>query len=437
MRHGIIGLLLFFSSIIYAQSIYFPPLTGTVWEKTDPSALGWCPDRILEMEQFLESRGTKSYLILKDGRIVLEKYFGTFTRDSLWYWASAGKTMTALVVGIAQSEGLLSLEDSSSKFLGKGWASLPEAQEKAITIKHQLTMTTGLDDGVADKDCTLPACLSFKATPGQRWAYHNAPYTLLDKVVEAATGKSYNQYFQEKIRNKIGMNGLWVRVGYNNVYVSNARSMARFGLLLLNKGKWGQNPIVSDTTWFAKQTTTSQNLNLSYGYLTWLNGKSSYMLPETQLILPGSMVVNAPDDMFAALGKNDQKIYVVPSQGLVVVRMGNDGGLPAGANSFDNLFWEKINALKCQSSTIDEVGVTSAIYPNPLPKGRQPAFSALWASMKQVEVISSAGDVLFSGSPEEVLYMVSEGTLPSGVYYFKGIDASFRVHSARWVYQAE
>jgi CubicO group peptidase (beta-lactamase class C family) len=233
------------------------------------------------------------------------------------------------------------------------------------------------------------------------------------------------------------MNGLWVRVGYNNVYVSNARSMARFGLLLLNKGKWGQNPIVSDTTWFAKQTTTSQNLNLSYGYLTWLNGKSSYMLPETQLILPGSMVVNAPDDMFAALGKNDQKIYVVPSQGIVVVRMGEDGGLPAGPNSFDNLFWEKINALKCQSSTIDEVGVTSAIYPNPLPKGRQPAFSALWASMKQVEVISSAGDVLFSGSPEEVLYMVSEGTLPSGVYYFKGIDASFRVHSARWVYQAE
>jgi CubicO group peptidase (beta-lactamase class C family) len=437
MRQLIIGALLFFSSVINTQSIYFPPLTGTVWEKTDPASLSWCPDRILEMEQFLESRGTKSYLILKDGRIALEKYFGTFTRDSLWYWASAGKTMTALVVGIAQSEGLLSINDSSSDYLGKGWTNLPEAQERAITIKHQLTMTTGLDDNVADKDCTLPSCLTFKAAPGQRWAYHNAPYTLLDKVVETATGKSYNQYFQEKIRNKIGMNGLWVRAGYNNVYVSNARSMARFGLLLLNKGKWGQNPTISDTTWFAKQTSTSQNLNLSYGYLTWLNGKASYMLPETQLVIPGSMVANAPDDMFAALGKNDQKIYIVPSQGLVVVRMGNDGGLPAGANSFDNLFWEKINALKCQSSTKDEVGVTSAIYPNPLPKGRQPAFSSLWASMKKVMLVGTAGEVLFSGSPEEVLHMVSEGTLPSGVYHFKGIDAAFRVHTARWVYLAE
>jgi CubicO group peptidase (beta-lactamase class C family) len=122
--------------------------------------------------------------------------------------------------------------------------------------------------------------------------------------------------------------------------------MARFGLLMLNKGKWDQTTIISDTNYFKAQTNSSQNLNPSYGYLTWLNGKSSYMLPTTQFLFSGMLVPNAPADMYCALGKNDQKIYVVPSQKLVVIRMGETANQSMLAlSSFDNELWGRLKLI--------------------------------------------------------------------------------------------
>jgi CubicO group peptidase (beta-lactamase class C family) len=330
------------------STLYFPPITGSDWQTTPPASLGWNETQLNEVYTYLQQKGTKAFIILKNGKMVAERYFGTFTADSNWYWASAGKTMTAMLVGIAQKEGLLNINTRTSQYLGTGWTSLPQAKEDLITVRHQLTMTTGLDDVVTpDNDCTSPGCLVYKADAGARWAYHNAPYTLLDKVVENASGTSFNTYFQQKIRDKIGMNGTWFKgTGYNNVYYSNARSMARFGLLMLGKCKWDQTPVLNDSNYFNAQVNTSQNLNLSYGYLTWLNGKASYMLPGVQLVFPNMLTPNAPADMYAALGKNDQKIYVVPSQNLVVIRMGESAGnVQLALSSFDNELWGKLKTV--------------------------------------------------------------------------------------------
>ena len=107
-------------------------------------------------------------------------------------------------------------------------------------------------------------CLLMVCDAGTRWAYHNAAYTLLDKVLENATGSTFNQYYQNKLRDRIGMNGFWIKsVNSNNVLYSNARSMARFGLLLLNKGKWSTTAILGDENYFNSMVSTSQNLNLS------------------------------------------------------------------------------------------------------------------------------------------------------------------------------
>lgn len=325
------------------QQLYYPGTSG--WETVTPASLGWNESGLNEVYSFLQQKNTKAFIILKNGKIAAEKYFGTFTADSNWYWASAGKTMTAFLVGIAQEQGILNINNKTSQYLGTGWTSLPLSKENLITVKHQLSMTTGLDDGVPDVDCTLPACLQYKADAGSRWAYHNAPYTLLDKVVENASGLTYNQYFQQKIRDRIGMNGIWMKLGYNNVYFSTARSMARFGLLLLSKGKWNQTSILADTNYITTQTSSSQNINPSYGYLTWLNGKSSYMLPAVQFMFNGYLFPNAPADMYAALGRDDQKIYVVPSKGLVIIRMGESAGQTQLAlSSFDNELWGKLKA---------------------------------------------------------------------------------------------
>ena len=329
------------------NALYFPPVSGSEWQTIKPDSLGWNTAALNDLYSYLQSKNTKGFIILKNGKIAAEKYFGTFTADSNWYWASAGKTLTSFLTGIAQEDGLIDINKPTSAYIGEGWTSEPAAKEMLITVKNQLTMTTGLDDGVADPDCTLPSCLKYKADAGTRWAYHTGAYTLLDAVIEHASGMPYNNYFQQKIRDKIGMNGLWIKVpNSNNVYYSTLRSMARFGLLLLNKGKWNETTILSDTVYFNNQINTSQNLNLSYGYLTWLNGKSSYMVPGSQLMLQGYLIPNAPADMYAALGKNDQKIYVVPSQQLVIIRMGESaGGFSPALSGFDNELWERLKAV--------------------------------------------------------------------------------------------
>ena len=123
--------------------------------------------------------------------------------------------------------------------------------------------------------------------------------------------------------------------------------MARFGLMIYAQGKWGDTQIVSEN-FLNESTNTSQNINQAYGYLWWLNGKSSYHLPQTQFQFNGTLIPNAPTDMFAALGKNDQKIYVSPSKKLVIVRMGDvaNPDYPTFALSgFDNELWGRINAL--------------------------------------------------------------------------------------------
>jgi hypothetical protein len=120
-------------------------------------------------------------------------------------------------------------------------------------------------------------------------------------------------------------------------------------------------------------THSSQNLNKSYGYLWWLNGQESFMLPGVQLAFPFKLIPNAPDDMFAALGKNDQKIHIVPSKGWVVVRQGNDAGYTnTFGNSvpilFDNDMWSYLNKLDCAAVGTQELADLESlvsVYPNP------------------------------------------------------------------------
>ncbi len=334
-------------------TIYFPPTTSESWSTTSPESLGWSTADLDELYDFLQTNNTRAFIILKEGKIVVEQYWGNnnitntapFGQNTNWYWASAGKTITAFLVGLAQEQGHLSISDKTSDYLGQGWTSLAPEQEERITIRHQLTMTTGLDYTVPDIHCTDPECLQYKAVPGTQWFYHNAPYTLLEQVVSNAVGISYNQYTDNELEQKIGMSGQWIKSGFNNVYWSKARDMARFGLLILNEGTWREEVIMSDQAYYEDMVTTSQNLNPSYGYLWWLNGKSSVILPGLPNSFNFSVAPNAPDDLFAAMGKNGQFVDIVPSEKLVVVRMGeapDDSLVPI---QFHDELWEKLGIV--------------------------------------------------------------------------------------------
>jgi CubicO group peptidase (beta-lactamase class C family) len=367
MRNILFLLLLFFSSFASAQT-YFPPLTGNQWETKNPTDLGWCTDSIPALLDFVGENNTKAFLVLVDGRIVIENYYGTFNQDSFWYWASAGKSLMATIVGIAAQENILNINDASSLYLNTYWTNCDSVSESKIKIVHQLSMNSGIDDGVPDVDCTDPSCLNCLAAPGTRWAYHNAVYTLLEEVVANASNQSLNQYINSKIKTKTGMTGLYIKQGYNNVYFSTARSMARFGLLALNNFVWNTDTVLKDGSFKTQMSNSSQNLNPAYGYLWWLNGKDKFMLPGLQIVFNGMLAPDAPADMFSAMGKNGQIINVVPSKKMLVIRMGNK---PSDQNElpmiFNNEIWKRLNTIMCTATAsghqTKEKNIT--IYPNP------------------------------------------------------------------------
>jgi CubicO group peptidase (beta-lactamase class C family) len=363
----LLAIFIVFSLISKAQ-LYFPPTTGNSWDTISPTSLGWCQDKIDTLLNFLDTKNTKAFIVLKDGKIVIEHYFDTFTVDSLWYWASAGKSLTSFLVGMAQQDGFLNLSDSTSQYLGSGWTICPPVKEGMITVLDQLRMTSGLNDLVPDNYCTDDTCLEYLADAGTRWAYHNAPYTLLDGVIENSTGQALNLYLLNKVKIPTGMTGNYYPSGYNSLFISVPRSMARFGLLMLNNGNWDGNQIMTDTAYYNAMINTSQNLNPSYGYLWWLNGKPSYLVPGLQIPFPGPLMPHAPLDMYSALGKNGQFINIVPSQNLVLVRMGDAPGVGEVPFLFNDSIWERMQDVMCGTTNINSTSekfILSKIYPNP------------------------------------------------------------------------
>jgi CubicO group peptidase (beta-lactamase class C family) len=399
-----------------SQDLYFPPISSAAtWDTISPSSLGWCLNKVDNLYDYLEQTDTKGFIVLKDGKIVLEKYFGTFTKDSLWYWASAGKTITSFLVGKAQEENYLSITDTSSKYLGVGWTNCTSAQEDKIKIRNQLTMTSGLEDGVPNNHCTLDTCLNYLANAGTRWAYHNAPYTLLESVITKATGNPINAYTQTKLKTKTGMTGAWAYVDYDNVFFSKARSMARFGLLMQNNCVWNNDTLLYDSTYINQMINTSQTHNLSYGYLWWLNGKSSHMLPTSQIVFPGSYAPAAPSDMFAGLGKNGQILSVSKSLGLVVVRMGNQVTGAEVPTQLCNSIWEKLNAVMCNSTSINEINSsrnTISIFPNPTYTEINIIDSS--AESFQLELINANGQIIMK---EQNKSKIDISNLNNGLFY--------------------
>lgn len=408
---------------LQSQNLYFPPITGNTWDTVSTSSLGWCDEQLDSLKHYLEVKNTKAFIILKDGKIAVEWYLNGFGQDSLWYWASAGKSLMAMLVGIAQEEGHLSIQDQTAQHLGMGWTDCTSIEEQQITIWNQLTMTSGLDDGTGDVDCTLDTCLQCIATPNTRWAYHNAPYSLLRDVVENATGSNINTYYKNKIGDKIGADGAYIKLGYINLFFSTPRAMARYGLLALNKGKWDNTTVLGDTTYANAMVNTSQTLNKSYGYLWWLNGKGQYRLPGLQLSINNDLLPKAPSDLYAALGKNDQKIYIVPSQNLVVIRMGNAAQavpLPT-LSGFDNTVWEWMGKLDCNATAVATVSsLDFKIFPNPARD-----FLTIQTDdvLKNVEVLNLQGQVLLVENSKTI----NLSSLPSGIYFIKIITAKGKV----------
>ncbi len=316
---------------------YYPPPAGSVWETADAASLGWDMGKLNEAVDYIGANNSDALIILYKGRIVIEKYWNGFTPSSSARVFSVTKSMAGFMVGLAQEQGKLDIGRKVSDYLGTGWSGATLAQESQITVRHLVSMTSGLTEE-----------LTYEAAAGTKWFYNTPAYHRVFDVLASAYKQNNTDYTKAQLWDKIGMqDSFWdsVPVGGGGPSMScSGRDMARFGLLMVSEGKWNGTAIMNDASYFQSMLGSSQSLNPSYGYLWWLNGKSSYALPGMGAPVAGALMPNAPPDLVAALGYNDKKIYVVKSRDLVVVRHGGQSGAPSSLalSSFDNEIWKRL-----------------------------------------------------------------------------------------------
>ncbi|MCP4175191.1 MAG: serine hydrolase [Fuerstiella sp.] len=337
------------------QSLYFP--AETEWETVSPESLNLSTTALNTTLDFAMERKSSSVIILHRGRILAERH-QTVPAPSRRYQgmlrgktslshviedvASCQKSVTCVLVGIAQQKGLLKLNDSVHKHLGQGWSQATPEQEAAITLRHLITMTSGLN-----------ARLKYVAPAGTKWAYNTTAYSRSLTVVTKAAKMTANEVTKEWLTGPLGMeDSKWVdrRLPVDSTipanrygFATSARDLARFGLLMLANGNWRNEVILSDRDYLKAATSPSQKLNASYGYLWWLNGQK-FALRGTRRAA-GSLLPGAPKDLFSAQGALGRRCSISPSRQLVMVRIG-DSPDKAGEPKYDQEFWRLLMKVR-------------------------------------------------------------------------------------------
>jgi CubicO group peptidase (beta-lactamase class C family) len=325
------------------RQLYFPSADGT-WDTVDPASVGWDPDALAAALDLAGRRLSTGVVMLQGGRILAERYWDGATAESAQDVFSAQKSFTSVLIGIAQQEGRLNIDDSITRWVGAKWSRAEPEEESQVLIRHLLTMTSGLDSQ-----------LRYQEPAGNSWYYNTQAYHVLQPVLEKATGSTLQSYSEHVLFGPLGMTSAAWMSESDRARTDSARGdrvsleitprdMARFGLLVLAGGWWAGTSIIDDPAYLRASLSPSQDYNPSYGLLWWLNGEPSHELPgDDPQPVEGPIIPSAPFDLVAALGTNDQKIYVVPSLDLVITRQGGPAG-PSDltVSSFDSVWWRAL-----------------------------------------------------------------------------------------------
>lgn len=301
-----------------------------------------------------EARAADSHCVtvVRNGRTVLDKDLDR-TVDTSQAW-SITKSVTALLVGIAQDRGLLRLDDKVSTYV-KEWRRTPS---RRVTVRHLLANTSGREWGLetdyrrmtGSRDKTRFAIrLSQQAEPGTEWYYNNSAIQVLEEVLRKATGMPVHAFADRVLLRPLRMRDSSIQrdpSGNTMLFaglVTTCRDLARLGVMLADGGRYDDRRIVSKR--FLRQATQrpSSELNAGYGLLFWINEPGPLLpalpLPAGAAIPQGPLVPAADDDAFWAIGLGEQILHVSPSRGVVAVRLGEPPSAegPLGVRRFTEL----------------------------------------------------------------------------------------------------
>lgn len=252
------------------------------------------------------------------------------TPYELW---SMTKSVLAMLVGVAITQGHLSLDDTVGQHL-------PEAtgQHAEITLRQLLTQTSGLTFAWANTIAALEGDsvahvlrLPFLHEPGTFFEYAQNPLQLVGVMVERATGSDLQDLAQQELFDPLGIprsRWEWLRdgaghtLGFAGLQMASV-DLARLGSLLLHGGEWRGQRIISEE--YVRQMGSSSPTNPGYGFLTWTNQGETYISASAlaRRQIHHRWIPAAPPDLMGLSGLFDQELWVIPSLDMVVVRTGN------------------------------------------------------------------------------------------------------------------
>lgn len=281
-------------------------------------------DSSLKGEQAKQiKKRTRSLLVIYKDKIIAEKYDTGFNKDSKILGWSMTKSITSAMFGILEKQ---------AKFNIYKPAPIPEwanDERKIITTNDLLHMNSGLEwEEKYDRICDATEML-FQAEdmtrvqlekpaifkPNTHWNYSSGTSNLLSGILrkQFKTHQEYLDFWYTNLIDKIGMNSMLIETDMAGNYVGSSygwattRDWAKFGLLYLHKGNWNGEQILNES-WVKYTTTPTNTSNGQYGAHFWLNASGRYK--------------DAPRDLFSCNGFQGQMIFIIPSQDLVIVRMG-------------------------------------------------------------------------------------------------------------------
>lgn len=273
---------------------------------------------------------TRAVLVVYDRNIVAEKYAPGFDKNTVMLGWSMSKSFTAAMIGILVKENKLSIDAPAPV------ASWANTKKQKIALKHLLQQTTGLDyTEVYTRPSSVTKMLfskgdmaayaeglRLKHEPGAVFNYSGGNSNILSKIIRKTVGeKDYAAFPYKELFHKINAYSFLMEPDASGTYIGSSysyattRDFARFGLLYYNNGVW-QGEQILPANWVKEsiQSSTADKQE-HYGYQFWLNGYNEKDHGER-------WYRDLPADMYFADGYGGQDIYIIPSEKLVVVRLG-------------------------------------------------------------------------------------------------------------------
>jgi CubicO group peptidase (beta-lactamase class C family) len=290
-------------------------------------------------ETYAASMDSFAFIVLRDGRIERETYWNGMGPASRFSTASMNKTLMALAFGAAVDSGKMSADAPIATY----YPELANDPRGAIRMRQLLQMASGLEDPPTTPAPTAlrtqlmfapditAAALRFRltGTPGKEFVYGNVNSQLAGAAIGRATGMRYADWLSSRIWRHIGAAdaALWLdRPGGEPHHFccigASARDWAKVGELIRNKGEARGFQVVS-ANWIAQMTTASP-ANPNYGLQVWL-GSPHAPLRKYSAASPLAIPAKAPfarDDVIFLDGAGAQRVYIVPSERLTIVRIG-------------------------------------------------------------------------------------------------------------------